>query len=813
MSYPDEKPHIGSHTKSKAHHNALLKTWHQQGKKHDVFCKTIVNPDVLTKKQRARLIQHGNDASQFAFDVTYSMNKKNRWQAIGGADDLVAMDADVLPQQVQLEGSDVLTCNSKKRFVETHFEREIDGSVTKTTNRESALGTLDRVVAKKHKQKAVRGVPFVLREDGKDDESEAKDSETPVVRYVNFKAHQVPQMYSNSHFRGSKNFGTNSGKRGAGADFSDECESDYDDDADSDLHEPVKSTYSAPKHHLYSLSDFVVKKDAVAASSKSESSIDFVEDAHDFMDDFKTLSFGYVDALPVPSSYFFYQFDRKWKKGSEENSFISDFEALGTVRGYTFRWLNTQRTSCIVDLTERLCAGETSIALVIVFELMPNKTNVLRILVSGSFPNSDDLSIDKLRGLYFYYPVDFVDAIFQRAEETYDKAHNYSKFLGDITEYQSVYYSDHFTHGSCDNRATVLICPKITDISIESSNATDSDVLNDEDSGKNTSICYICDTDALAFPLFDSCNHSFCRDCVRSELTDAIANQSQYPLKCLNAECMAPIRTKMLYAVLPLPIIKLYYRNAFKAEGSAGGHKTVRCPGCRNFLNVKINPKFGSITCVYCSVTFCLKCSKRPHYPLNCAEFKVWDKRFKLQRRLNATPRNRIAKCPCGTIHFLPERPIWTVKCPGCGEECYYDTYSYVVFHSRCIQLTPYDHPNAISGKYNDICAPAYKARFNPRMALRFVGDSSQKEAAVSAQKLALHFLELGFAWLYLNEGKREDVWNDVRVSLMQLNLKWEDVRVIIDRNAVSDKVSEEKVSCLIHASNNVLEVLKELEI
>uniref|UniRef100_A0A7E4VL79 Elf4 domain-containing protein n=2 Tax=Panagrellus redivivus TaxID=6233 RepID=A0A7E4VL79_PANRE len=804
MSYLEEKPHIGSHANSKAHHYALLKSSHKQGKKNDVFCKTIVNPEVLTKKQRAKLIQGSNDKSNFAFDVYYSLNRKYRWQQIGGADDLIAMDAHVLPQQIQLEGTNIATSLGKKRLVQTHFEREIDGSVVETTNHEPALGTFNRVVAKKHKQKVIKGMALALRDFGKDEKREAENVVAPVVRYVATKPHPSAQVYGSGILRGSCNVAADSGKwddiDDNGDYFSDEYEYDYDDDTDSATDEEA-AIYSAPKQKTFSLSDFVIEKQKPVMSVKSETSIDFVDDCEDFIDDFKsskpTDKNVYSDELRLPSDLFFREVDLKWKKSTKKSTFASEFETLSSVPEHTFRWLNADKTSCIVDLTKRLDSSAKNETLLVVFEKIVCHTNMIRILISGSFPCPTDLSLRVLRRLEFKSPTEFIDRIVLRSQKTYDKNHEYAKRVGDITEYQGVYYPDQFTHSSRADRAAVLKCPSITDIT---SDVIDFEFITDDstDAVIAPETCHICGTDdILTFSVFDGCNHTFCRNCVRSRFTTDVANRSEFPLKCFDTNCMAPVRPEMLYVVLPLPAIKFYFRSAFKAEATACGDKTVRCPGCRNFLSIKIETEFGSIACVNCNVSFCLKCFKRPHFPLNCLELEQWNEKFTRQCVLTDLPPKNITKCQCGTLNFIPKKYTWKHACVGCGKIYYYEgNYGFRTFPGR-ITLEVFEHPKVIASQYFEVCAPLFQMRFRASTAFDFkkyclpVVESSQKESVVTARKLALHMLELGFAWLYLNRGSDTTIWTDAKVKLTQLHAKMEEINVIVDQRVVLNSTAE----------------------
>uniref|UniRef100_A0A7E4VXI9 IBR domain-containing protein n=1 Tax=Panagrellus redivivus TaxID=6233 RepID=A0A7E4VXI9_PANRE len=206
------------------------------------------------------------------------------------------------------------------------------------------------------------------------------------------------------------------------------------------------------------------------------------------------------------------------------------------------------------------------------------------------------------------------------------------------------------------------------------------------------------------------------------------------------------------------------------------GTKLIECPHCRSFATIREKPQYNSVDCWNCSMCFCLGCSNRPHFPLTCEQFAIWMEKFEHQRylELSRTDPNSVFMCQCGNILHHSNK-TWKVSCRACGTKYNWKLHSkFDDERIKCTNFADEYTPNYIAAEYSDICLPVYEMRFDAN----FFYDLKQhlKSSSVlnsglliSNFKLALHLIELGFAWLYLTKAQKPDEWTTLKTLLSQL--------------------------------------------
>ena len=292
-----------------------------------------------------------------------------------------------------------------------------------------------------------------------------------------------------------------------------------------------------------------------------------------------------------------------------------------------------------------------------------------RVLLNGSFGCPVDVAAF-VKETIFNSPTDFVSDLVKKVQKSYNDARLSTK-NSSLTSYNSVFHGHQLTlpFDPCGDYKIIedaaARAPTVEAIIIDIPEGDDDedmdgfeefeviemdDIISEADEDEETEnekeihedeveiipdydagcdICPEANEDELI--MLDSCGHRFCRQCIRSDLTDAILRRSAYPLMCLHENCGTPINLDFLVTILPLSFAEYYFRFAFMAENVADGKLVVQCPHCRGSAAVNTKPTFGSVKCTKCSICFCARCERQPHFPLTCQQMDVWEKKFEKQ--------------------------------------------------------------------------------------------------------------------------------------------------------------------------------------
>uniref|UniRef100_A0AC34GNL7 RING-type domain-containing protein n=1 Tax=Panagrolaimus sp. ES5 TaxID=591445 RepID=A0AC34GNL7_9BILA len=859
LAYLQEKPSVGRKSGggngAKAKRNTYIKHLLKQNENRAVVGKVLTNDKELSKKRRDRLLSSLND--DLSIDVEYSLNRKNRWETISTAADLVKGSD---------EGDGIVVSGVDAHYgvglskVSAYHQLDADGFVnTKKCSKplngvalESLLRNSDEKQRGKKRSKRLALAKLALPSSDNAD-IDGDEMAKPHVRYILRKPHPIPQLFGGSLFkRPSERSQKTRGRM-------DKIDTDYLDDIEMsaslhndpqdecDMSASVAALYKAPKPQTFSLADFI--KDTSPPVMVHFKSIESLADSSVKGDNDKVsattsssaaatspLSASAISKTKMASKAYFEEFEILKQQFGISN-FNESFEKLHLRPELKFRWLNDEKSRCVFDLTHLLDEHTFKIAMVVVVEALKSKEGYLRVLINGSFGCPSDVT-EFVKQTTFKSPMDFIEELIKKVQKSYNDARQSTK-NSSLASYNSVFHGHQLTlpvdpcgdYKIIDDAAARS--PTVEAIIIDGPESEEDDddddemegfeefeviemddiisevdedeakedeappkviheepeIIEDYDSG-----CDMCpegNEDELI--ILDSCGHRFCRSCIRNDLTDAIVRRSVYPLMCLHENCKTPINLDFLVTILPLSIVEYYFRFAFMAENISDGKSVVECPHCHGSAAVNKKPTFGSVKCTKCSICFCARCDREPHFPLSCQQMDIWEKKFEKQYPVDVSrqTQGKTCKCECGEMIQNP-KGLRQVTCNGCKNVYQWKTGEAIVRDGTAgatgatgtkKALVPFDLetlPNNIAGEFSKVCSISRTLRYdltaNRQITKNLckVVDFRLKQAFIEIRKTALHILEYGFAWLYLNNkrGQKSATWSSIKAQLTLLRTK-----------------------------------------
>uniref|UniRef100_A0A7E4VU74 RING-type domain-containing protein n=1 Tax=Panagrellus redivivus TaxID=6233 RepID=A0A7E4VU74_PANRE len=834
LAFLKEKPKVGSRKSGKGRRNGyLLQGLKQEGDKA-VFYKELLNDETLSKKRRARLMSELN--KDFNFDVAYSLNRKYRWEDVEDAADLMAKDNSIVPDSVDVAGADTYLRMQRSSTVSAYHDMNEDGTVETTSFKNPHRGIKMNQLSqtKKDKKRSSKRLAFAKKTE------ETVENPKPTVQYVLSKVQPVQMLLGGSAFR-EKSFKT---KRPTeyNEDFDLETSMHADVDEDTDMTASMAALYRAPRERNFSLGDFITENSTapVVIQPKSIETIEMGSDSAEsdsasVIDDSLDSP---VDQHALCKESFFDELEINANQVGVPKDFTANFEKLAAFPELRFRWLDTEKTRCVVDLTLRLDEHASKIALVVVVEKLGSKDGKLRVLLNGSFPRPAYL-VEYIRDKTFTSASDFVDRVAEKSQKMYINSRAGRKSRADLTSLNAVYHAHQLAQAvePCgdykiladaavaaptveaivvdvphrnsesepdddeDLEFVVVDMDDFIDSDAESTVADDDAIQMDElevvpDFDTGCDFCAEADGDDLH--ILEGCGHRFCRHCLRTELTAAIVRKSAYPLTCLHASCKAHIRLDVLPTLVPLPLVQYYMRFAFMAETVASGKSVVECPHCHDLAAVETKPTYGTVKCAKCSICFCARCQRQPHFPLSCGQLAAWEEKFEKQYLIDlarSSP-STFRKCPCGEL-LQNTTNHHTIECKSCAISYLWKTGQPLTpgANDPLTAIIPASLNNVIAAEYSEIASLAHVTRFNLKANRQITKDMCKtvdfrlKQAFIEMRKLALHLIEFGFAWLYMTRAERPTHWSTVKATLTGLRTKLDAMHATITGGGLEEKI------------------------
>ncbi|CAJ0596913.1 unnamed protein product [Cylicocyclus nassatus] len=323
---------------------------------------------------------------------------------------------------------------------------------------------------------------------------------------------------------------------------------------------------------------------------------------------------------------------------------------------------------------------------------------------------------------------------------------------------------------------------------------------------KEALLCRQCES-SLHDDLFQTMDGFWCRECIASFVIHQL-RLNQFPLQIpiVSSKCSS---IYLLYAILPVPVISLIIKMSYRFLYSLDHPDCVftNCPRCSLPQTVPKGNDFNTCSCTDCGCYWCYLCGWEPHWPMTCAEYKEWDKKWSVQywyEKYNLDKNERLLriKCYCGLLYGLSR--YWF---------CYYQwAWQYRVHHKRGLKEGEDAQPvflepkKLIKKEYADICAAARNERFNAtkgeevEKVVNDIFPVDDAQGLVELRKLILFMTENCTAWLYLhrhedNENLKHAVSQLYRAYLTfkeqilnlgtELNVRSEHLRQAVDEMVI----------------------------
>uniref|UniRef100_A0A914Y5M1 RING-type domain-containing protein n=1 Tax=Panagrolaimus superbus TaxID=310955 RepID=A0A914Y5M1_9BILA len=293
------------------------------------------------------------------------------------------------------------------------------------------------------------------------------------------------------------------------------------------------------------------------------------------------------------------------------------------------------------------------------------------------------------------------------------------------------------------------------------------------------------------------CGHHFCNECSTKSIRKQIRNCSNI-LSC--EICETPFDPLFILSSTPLLLLQ-YYLRIIKSDNN----DSIVCPSCQGVLIIeKDKIKFGNIQCKKCGISFCVSCKDSPHFPLTCDQMKIWTSKILHEAWFT---KNGQIQCYCDTMLSIPSNleSNTELECSECARK-YQVMWNDPDYYNKMnrwwwkinVNVLPYSDeftPNIITKKIKNICLDAHfksldTAASHGSMAKRIskLGILDIVEARI-LYTTTLHFMEFGYAWLYLNKKSKTD-----KKSLIQKCLK--ELRGILSEFENRDFQENDVIGC-----------------
>lgn len=197
------------------------------------------------------------------------------------------------------------------------------------------------------------------------------------------------------------------------------------------------------------------------------------------------------------------------------------------------------------------------------------------------------------------------------------------------------------------------------------------------------------------------------------------------------------------------------------------GQQLFSCTnGCGIGVLETPNNKLGQVQCNACKNHFCIDCHRHPHWPLTCAQNKVWSRKRDLQSK----------------------------KLQEDGNED--------------------SSKNEISQQFWSVCNEARKRRIETQTSrkvtkevLKRVGYKCERQFS-ELRKACLQVVENGYAWLYLSRNNRPSNWVSVKTQLTLLYKMLNNFETTLTtRSSEADKVDDNMQKLRITLRKTISEI------
>ncbi|KAK6745203.1 hypothetical protein RB195_011739 [Necator americanus] len=312
---------------------------------------------------------------------------------------------------------------------------------------------------------------------------------------------------------------------------------------------------------------------------------------------------------------------------------------------------------------------------------------------------------------------------------------------------------------------------------------------------ENGAKCSNCNS-SNADDLFMSTDGMMCRQCVAAFMIRQLRLNHAPPLCIPLSGSTQSSSIDLLYAVLPLPVMSLIVKKSYLHHFRLmyPQSRLLQCPQCSISLVIKELSEFNCCICSYCGCCWCYLCNCEPHWPLTCKQFKEWNKKWETQYlfekfNLDVGERLLCIKCCCEGIFYAAENSAHGTLCSNFNKKCWRQYDKDGLMRPKFDLYWPYTprfrkefhkpdedeffkngtrvHPEYLEPKklvkkeFAAICAEARSLRFDEKKQRNFeeevckiFDDEAMQQRAIGIRKTALTLVENCTALLYLHRAE-----------------------------------------------------------
>ncbi|CAJ0601635.1 unnamed protein product [Cylicocyclus nassatus] len=281
-----------------------------------------------------------------------------------------------------------------------------------------------------------------------------------------------------------------------------------------------------------------------------------------------------------------------------------------------------------------------------------------------------------------------------------------------------------------------------------------------------------------------------CRECASISIIDQL-ERKKFPIDIPRISPSSALHFEVLYSVLPIPTVASLLKESLAFQAKPRFEmRFVTCPKCAMPYDCPMplatteDCVFNSCSCTKCFTAFCYLCEWEPHWPMSCEQFKKWTSRWDTQyfyENHHIDGEQLRLCCACEEFYSV-------------GTTRYLLGFVYLLLlHFRPPFLQSHDHSHDSKFNWNDmaiklrrhltalkinvknckICLCAYARRqrflqnsdFEKYVMTTF--NAEKKEKFKNQRKTVLYLIEFCTGWLYV--AKPFD-WKHLSLQISNLN-------------------------------------------
>uniref|UniRef100_A0A0K0FCN3 RING-type domain-containing protein n=1 Tax=Strongyloides venezuelensis TaxID=75913 RepID=A0A0K0FCN3_STRVS len=462
---------------------------------------------------------------------------------------------------------------------------------------------------------------------------------------------------------------------------------------------------------------------------------------------------------------------------------FDDVDHLIDGKYYNIKWIDKNKTHFQIDFGNKLkykIKPNTDIKLLLIIRKFMGERNMLQITLNSSLKIKDHTKyVSFKRGIKSTIlnkrangvsTKDFLDTCIRVITEwiesnisgldeyhieeyfvhyEYEKNYNSDEISKAVVPFGEDEFWTRLTNNQSDNFRTKSSENEYLDSNCESNSDGNFEIVNlfkfnyKEIPGKNKfheEQCAFCIGLLLSdtYISLNGCKHNFCSECIRKKLYKQLRLEDT-PLHC--PICNIKISINFLLLIFPLPFLSSSFYLQYTKEMEKKGMKTTHCLKCKNIVTFDSIENYNVINCQKCNVYWCFLCNKPPHFPLTCEQNVEW--KFKFNMKDESVRKTEI-----------------------------YDNNKYEL--RKLLGITKEAHDIRFDNQKLSTIRRSWKI-------IDF--DNSYRETFLKHRKTLLYLIEYGFAWIYINRNDKHNRYDEIKATLMRSFIKLKDLDDAIIEN------------------------------